>query len=181
MGGSTRASLEQLSEIDRRNPYLGHLVHGDMAMDEGRFDQAERQYQAALQLDSFRTDAYCRLGILHQHTGKYESAFDAFETALRLDTKEKAALFQIGKTADLSGQRLERGIEALELYMQSPPFYVMPKLTWAHRRLGNIYLKQGKREAARAEFMAAVKTGPDDKEAAAALKQLEATDTVTSR
>jgi tetratricopeptide (TPR) repeat protein len=174
VGGSTHGAREQLEEINRRDPYLGLLIQGDLAMDQKTFEDAERFYQAAVQRSPKTAEAHFRLGILYQRTRRFDAAFASFERVLQLDPNERAALFQIGKTADQSGQQLSRGEEALKQYLQCKPFFVMPKLAWAHRRLGNIYLKKGLREAARTEYLAAVRMAPDDKEAAAALKQFEA-------
>jgi tetratricopeptide (TPR) repeat protein len=174
VGGSTRAALEQLDEIKRRDPYEGGLVQGDLAVDEKKYEEAEGHYRKAVELAPAKTPAHFRLGLLHQRTGRYDSAFAEFATVLRLDPAEKRALFQIGKTADLSGLRLAQGEEALKSYLQCQPFFIMPKLSWAHRRLGNIYRKEGRLEAARDEYLAALRLAPEDKEAAKALKQLEA-------
>jgi tetratricopeptide (TPR) repeat protein len=124
-------------------------------------------------LNPLKADAYFRLGMLHQKMGRYDQAFTDFEKTLQIDPQQKTALFQIGEAADLSGQHLERGETALKSYLQCKPFYIMPKLSWAHRRLGNIYLKKGSSDAAREQYLAALRIAPGDSEAAAALKQLE--------
>jgi tetratricopeptide (TPR) repeat protein len=174
VGGSKRAALAQLEEVTRRNRYLGAIVFGDLAMTEKRYDEAERQLNSARQQQPEKAEAYYRLGLLHQRTGQFDQAFADFEKVLTLDPEDRRALFQIGKTTDISGRQLDRGQRALEAYLQCRPFYIMPKLSWAHRRLGNIYLKRGRRDAARTEYLAAVKADPNDPEAASALKQLDA-------
>jgi tetratricopeptide (TPR) repeat protein len=174
VGGSTKGARTQIEEIRRRDPYLGALAQGDMVLEEKNFAAAEKQYRAAVGLHPDKADAHYRLGLLYQRTRQFEESFQELETTLRLDPNEKRAHFQIGKTADLSGLRLEQGEQALKTYLLSKPFYIMPKLSWTHRRLGNIYLKQGRTEAARQQYLAAVQADPHDKEAAAALKEFEA-------
>src|SRR5262249_50890958 len=110
-----------------------------------------------------------------QRTKQFDKAFTAFDSVLQINGSDKPAHYQIGRTADLSGQQLDRGEEALKLYLQCQPFYIMPKLTSAHRHLGNIYLRKGRPEAAREEYQACLTLDPNDKQAAAALKKLEAT------
>ena len=175
VGGSKRGALAQLEEITRRDPYLGWLVRGDIAMDDKRFSEAEADYKRAINLAPAKSEGHFRLAVLHQRTGRYDDAFGAFEKALQLDPANKTTLFQIGKTAVLSGQRLDRGEAALKEYLTSQPFFIMPKISWAHRRLGDIYVKKGMREAARQQYLAAVRTGPDDKEAERALREFNAT------
>ncbi len=173
VGGSKRGATTQLEEISRRDAYLGALVKGDQAMDDKRFDQAESFYKDALQRVPGKTDAYFRLGILYQRAARYEDAFASFEKLLAIAPEDKPTLFQIGKTADLSGHHLEKGEAALKKYLECQPFYIMPKLSWAHRRLGNIYLKKRQIEPARQQYRIALQLTPDDREAAAALRQLE--------
>ena len=173
VGGSRKSGLAQVEEICRRDPFLGALARGDVALDDKKFEEAERHYQSAVRASTNNADAYYRLGVLHQKTGRYEEAFAALEKVLQIDPAQKRALFQIGKTADLSELRLERGEKALQAYLQCEPFFTMPPLAWAHRRLGNIYFKKGARDAARAQYLAALKLAPGDKEATAALKHLD--------
>lgn len=172
VGGSKRAALSQAEEIERRDPYLGALVQGDLDLAEKRFGEAERHYRAATQLQPTRPEAFFRLGVAYQQHGQYPDAFSAFHRTLQLDPTQRSALFQLGKTSDLSNQRLDEGEQALKSYLECRPFYIMPKLSWAHRRLGNIYLKEGHPEAARQEYLAALKLDPNDKEARSALHQL---------
>jgi tetratricopeptide (TPR) repeat protein len=172
VGGSNRSAFAQASEIATRDPYLGALVQGDLEMADKNFAEAERSYRSAIERKPAQSEGYFRMAVLRQRTRRYDEAFAAFEKMLQLDPGEKRALFQIGKTADLSGQRLERGREALLEYLHCRPFYIMPKLAWAHRRLGNIYLKQGLPESARDQYLAALLLEPHDKESAAALKLL---------
>ena len=171
VGGGKRASVAQVNEIARRDAYLGLLAQGDLAFDESRFADARRDYERAVKLAARRGEAHFRLGLLHLELGEYSQASASFEKTLELDPEEKRALYQIGKTADLSGQGLDRGEEALKAYLACKPYFIMPKLARAHYRLGNIYAKKGQRAAARQQYLAAVKT--DDKEAARALRQLD--------
>jgi tetratricopeptide (TPR) repeat protein len=172
VGGSTQGALAQLKEISRRDPYLGALIEGDLAMDAKKFREAQEHYQLALDREPNRAEAYFRMGVLHQKTGQFSLAFAAFEGMLKVDSDDKRAYFQIGKTADLSGQRLDQGVGALKTYLQCQPFFVMPKLSSAHRRLGGVYAKQGRRDAAREQYLAALALEPDNREAAAGLKAL---------
>jgi tetratricopeptide (TPR) repeat protein len=174
VGGNSHAAAMQADEIARRDPYLGALVRGDLLLSQQQFAEAERAYQSATSLKRDRTDAYYRLGILYERTKQYDKAFSAFEDVLRMNSTDKPAQYQIGRTADLSGQQLDRGEEALKLYLQCQPFYIMPKLTSAHRHLGNIYLRRGRPDAAREQYQACLALDPNDKQAGAALKKVDA-------
>jgi tetratricopeptide (TPR) repeat protein len=172
-GGSKHAALVQADEIARRDPYLGAVARGDLAMADKKFDEAARQFESAIKLQPAKTEAYCHRGMFYQRSAQYDKAFADFERILQLNPQEKRAYFYLGKTADLSGKRLKEGAEALERYLCSQPFAMMPSLSWAHRRLGNIFLKQGLRAEARQQYLAALKLDPEDKETIAAVKQLD--------
>jgi tetratricopeptide (TPR) repeat protein len=174
VGGSRRAARAEVEEIARRDPYFGALARGDLALADKNYDEAEREYRQARRLQPLKGEAWFRLGVLRQRTRRYDLAFAAFKKALELDASLKAAWFQIGKTADLSGQRLDEGAAALKTYLRCKPFFVMPRLLWAYRLLGNIYRKQGSPEAAREQYLAALRLAPNDDEAAGALRQLDA-------
>ena len=181
VGGNNRAAALQAEEIKRRDPYLGWLIAGDLAAEDKKYAVAERAYRAAMDLKPHDTESYFRFGVLEQRLGRFDQAFGAFEKMLQIDPNDKRAYFQIGKTADMSGQKLDQGEEALKRYCEVKPFFMMPKLCWAHRRLGNIYLQKGQPNAARKEYLVALSMDPSDKEASAALDRLSNGSAVTGR
>ena len=85
---------------------------------------------------------------------------------------EAGALFQIGKTGAMSGQRLPRAAEALEAYLQTTPGKNDPSLAAAHWRLGMVHEKRQDRQRARAEYETAVRLDPTLKQASESLKKL---------
>jgi tetratricopeptide (TPR) repeat protein len=172
VGGSKRAARAQAEEIARRDPYLGELARGDLALADKKFQEADHDFQAAVKLDPGKSEAYFHLGLLHLRTAQFDMAFADFRKMLQVNPEEKRAYFYLGKTAALSGERLDEGVEALKTYLHSQPFAIMPSLSWAHRRLGDIYLKEGLTTQARQEYQAALQLDPDDKETLTALRQL---------
>ncbi|MFO1500977.1 MAG: tetratricopeptide repeat protein [Verrucomicrobiota bacterium] len=173
VGGSRKAALGQIEEIDRRDRYIGALARGDLALADKKLVDAQGHFERAIQLEPKKTDAYYRLGVVHQRNRRFDDAFRCFEKMLELDATEKRAYYQIGKTADVSGQRLDQGEQAFRAYLECRPFFIMPNHASTHRRLGNIYLKKGLPAAAREQYLAALKLAPNDKETAAALKELD--------
>ena len=87
-------------------------------------------------------------------------------------TPQIGALFQIGKTGALSGQRLERAEEALAEYLKATPGREDPPLAAAHWRLGMVYEKKSDRERAKSEYQSALRLDPKYKPAQDALKKL---------
>jgi tetratricopeptide (TPR) repeat protein len=110
--------------------------------------------------------------VFYQNTGAYDKAFQLFESMIEANPTEVGALFQIGKTGALSGQRLERSEEALKAYLQTTPGRNDPSLAAAHWRLGMVHEWRRDRERAKAEYEIALRLDPTFKPATESLKKL---------
>ena len=91
---------------------------------------------------------------------KYANAFAALEDLLKTHPHEFVALYQIGYISAISGLHLDRGEAALKEYLSHTPDSTQPSLAYAHLRLGNIYERENKIDAARAEYKAALARDP---------------------
>jgi Tfp pilus assembly protein PilF len=171
MGGSKAKAREQAEEIQRRNPYRGVFAHGAILEMERNFAVAEARYQAALRQYPDSTALYYRVAFVAASQEQFDRAFETLESLLRRKPTETGALFQIGRASAMSGQRLERGEEALRAYLRNPARPGPPPAA-AHWRLGMIYEKKGRRDQARAEYQAALRLDPAHREARAALRKL---------
>ena len=172
LGGSTSKALEQAEEIRKRNALRGYLELGALYERDKKFAEAEKAYLGAAQEKSDRHVGEYRLGLFYQNTGSYDKAFDLFESMIAANPNEAGALFQIGKTGALSGQRLERAAEALEAYLQTTPGRNDPSLAAAHWRLGMVHEKRQNRQRAKAEYETALRLDPTFKPATESLKKL---------
>jgi len=172
MGGGEDKALAQAAEISKRDAVVGHRASAMIHQDGGRIDEAEREYRAAAAVDPNRVEPHYWLGYFLQAAKLYEKAFEPFEQVLRKDPDDRSALYQVGRTAALSGLRLERAEECLKKYLKLAPKEGSPSPAWAHFRLGLVYQKKGARDLARAEYAAAVSLDPSHEEANKALKAL---------
>ena len=172
LGGSSAKALEQAEEIRKRNALRGYLELGGLYEREKKFADAEQAYLGAAKEKSERHVGEYRLGVFYQNTGSYDKAFELFESMLVANPTEVGALFQIGKTGALSGQRLERSEEALKAYMQTTPGRNDPSLAAAHWRLGMVHEWRRDRERAKAEYEIALRLDPTFKPATESLKKL---------
>ncbi len=172
LGGSTEKALEQAEEIRKRNALRGYLELGALYEREKRLADAEMAYLGAAAEPSDRHVGKYRLGVFYQNTGAFEKAFDLFEAMLAADSLEYGALFQIGKTGALSGQRLARATEALHAYLNTTPGRNDPSLAAAHWRLGMIHERLQDVPRAKAEYETAVRLDPTFKPATESLKKL---------
>jgi tetratricopeptide (TPR) repeat protein len=172
LGGSKDKALEQAEEIRKRNALRGYLELGALHEREKRLADAEKAYLGAAAEPSERHVGKYRLGVFYQNTGAFEKAFDLFEAMVAADPLEYGALFQIGKTGALSGQRLARATEALEAYLKTTPGRNDPSLAAAHWRLGMIHERLQDKQRAKAEYETALRLDPTFKTASESLKKL---------
>lgn len=136
----------------------------------GGMDQAYAQAEVIKQLDSARGRA--AYALLYVTDKKYADAFTLFEETLKETPDDYAALFQLGRLAAISGERLDRGLATLRRCLTlTPPPGQAPHAA-VHWRIGNILEKQGDKTAAKAAYEASLHVDPNFKNAAEALKKL---------
>ncbi|HEV8241254.1 MAG TPA: tetratricopeptide repeat protein [Thermoanaerobaculia bacterium] len=172
MGGDDDKAREQADEIAKRDPVRGALAHANVAVDAKDFAGAEKILKEALAKHPNEPRLQLALGTFYQSQQRWDAAFELYETVLAADPNAWNAVYQIGRTAALSGKRLDRGVETLKRYVGHTPDAESPPLANAHYRLGMVYEKQGNKPAARAEYQAALKLDPKLDDAKEALKKL---------
>jgi tetratricopeptide (TPR) repeat protein len=174
LGGSKAKAAEQVAFIRRHDPALATQIDGDFLASEKKYDAALAAYNESARLHS-RPIIHVRISLVHQQNKKWEESFAALERALALDPNHPLALYQIGRTAALSGQQLDRGEKCLRTYLAIPVREELenPSIAAAHFRLGNILEKKGDSTGARAEYETALKIDPKQKLAREALAKLK--------
>ncbi len=174
LGGSNSKAAEQVAFIRRHDPAFASQLDGDFLAGEKKYDAALAAYNESAKLHP-RPMIQVRISLVHQQRKEWDKAFAALDQALALDAKYPFALYQVGRTAALSGQQLDRGENCLRTYLAMPLREELenPSLASAHFRLGNILEKKGDSAGARAEYETALRIDPKQKEARAALAKLK--------
>ena len=150
-GGSEERAEAQAREIAARSAYRGHIATA-LVNEKRHADVAEREYKAAIAAFPDSTEASYALGLLYQRLDRTDQAFATFEQLLHAHPEATNALYAIGRLAAQTGQRLDRGEQALKKYLGEPPREGFPPLSSAHYRLGAIYERTGRKELARQEY-----------------------------
>lgn len=172
MGGSVEEARRQAEEIGKRDAVQGAIARATIAQHDKDVAGAERILQEALSTSPANPQVRRTLGLLYRSEQKWDAAFATYDAMLAQDPDAWDALYQVGRTAALSGQRLDRGAAALQRYLGHTPAPEEPPLANAHYRLGMILERQGNRAGARAEYEAALRLDPSLKDARAALDKL---------
>ncbi len=174
LGGSNAKAAEQVAMIRRHDPALAAQLDGDFLAADKKYDAALTAYNDSAKLNP-QAIIHVRISLVHQQRKEWEKAFAALERALAFDSNHPLALYQVGRTAALSGQQLDRGEKCLRTYIAMPVREELenPSLAAAHFRLGNILEKKGSPIAAREEYETALRIDPKQKLAREALAKLK--------
>jgi tetratricopeptide (TPR) repeat protein len=172
MGGSVDKAREQANEMAKRDAVRGAVARASIAVDQKDFAAAERIVKEALAKHPGEPQLQQSLGLFYQSQERWDDAFAVYDAMLAADPDAWNALYQVGRTAALSGKRLDRGAAALQRYLGHTPGPDSPPLANAHYRLGMVYERQGNKAGARSEYQAALKLDPKLNDAKEALKKL---------
>lgn len=136
----------------------------------GGMDKAYAQATEITQLDPAR--GRIATATLLAAEKKFSEASGLFEEALREKPDDYGALYQIGRFAAITGERLERGMETLRQCLSVTPPAGQPGHDAVNWRLGMIFEKKGDKATARSLYEAALKLNAKFQPAADSLKKL---------
>jgi pimeloyl-ACP methyl ester carboxylesterase/cytochrome c-type biogenesis protein CcmH/NrfG len=149
MGGSEEKALAQIEIIKQQNALQGWLLAGELYAGKKKNAEAERAYLEAEKQQSEKFEATYKLGFFYQSTKEFDKAFAAFDRMLKAKPDSTAALFQIGRTAGMSGKQLARGLAAFDAVKDKIGKDERETLIAWHWWRGNIYEAMGERDKAR--------------------------------
>jgi len=174
IGGSNAKAAEQVAFIRRHDPALASQLEGDFLFADKKYDAALSSYQESARLHP-RPMIHVRISLAYQEKKDWTQAFAALDRAQALDPNFAFALYQVGRTAALSGLELDRGEQCLRTYIAMPVREDLenPSIAAAHFRLGNILEKRGNTAGARNEYETALKIDPKQKLAREALAKMK--------
>ena len=172
LGGSKEKAREMASEIKKRNQYRGSLSVANLCAVEKDSVCVERELTETAASYPDSGGVFASLAAFYANHQQYDKSFALLDERLRKKPNELTALFQVGRTASLSGQNLDRGEAALKKYLASPTPDKAPAPANAHYRLGLIYEKKGAKDLARQEYQTALQLNPKLEDAQKALNAL---------
>lgn len=103
---------------------------------------------------------------------KYDEVFAPYAAALAAEPADYRALNQFARLAQMTGQRLDDGVAALQKCLAIPAVENEPSHAWLNVVLGQLHEKRGDKTAARAAYEAALVLDANLKAAKGALAKL---------
>jgi tetratricopeptide (TPR) repeat protein len=173
LGGSKEKAREMVLEIKKRNPYRGSAAAANLCVAGKDPACAERELQQLATSYPDSAGVYTSLAAFYANEKQFDKAFAVLNQRLQAKPNELTTLYAVGRTASLSGQNLDQGIEALKTYLAGPIPERGPEPAHVHYRLGTIYEKKGAKDLAREEYRAALQLNPKHQEAQKALASLK--------
>lgn len=172
--GKCRTSYEKAVDLDPKNidarlSLMGFYQQAP-GIAGGGTDKALNQAQEIKKLDPIR--GRFALATIYATEKKFDQAFAEFEEVLKTTPDDYGALYQTGRLAAISGERLDRGLTVLWQCLTLTPPENQPPHAAAHWRIGNIMEKQGDKTGARAAYEASLKLDPKFQQAIESLKKL---------
>ena len=168
-GGSVDKAIEIANQIVKLKPAEGHRQLGNIYFKEKRMVEAEKEFIAMTNADPAYVSGLANFYMLQK---QYDKAFNLFEEGVKKNPEDMLAIYQIGKTSALSGQRLDRGEECLRKYLTYTPKQNEPSHAGANMRLAQIMEKRGKKSEAKKLYELAIKSDDTLKEAKEGLERV---------
>jgi len=146
---------ESLRQAQGRNPDLlrVHIITGLLRANAGLYEQAEAEYQRALELDPANSEAYRRLGQIYERNGQLDRALAAFRRAVELDP----GYFK--PYQDLGTYYLNRGDSSQALLQFQECVRLAPDEPDTHWAFGLAYYNLGRFAEAERELRLAIGLG----------------------
>ncbi|TXH05070.1 MAG: tetratricopeptide repeat protein [Nevskiaceae bacterium] len=174
IGGGHDQAEDEAARIAALDPVRGHVAHGVIAAHDRHYGEAEREFRAAIEAAPDRPLARYELGRVQLAQGHYDAALATYRALQQALPGETAVYYAMAEVAAQSGQRLEAGLTALNIYLaRGPRTDDDPSLALAYRLLGRLSARGDRPEAAREAYRTALRLDPGDGVAAQALRQLD--------
>ncbi len=168
------AAYEKAVELDPKNltarSSLMTFYQQAPGMMGGGIDKAYAQAAEIKKLDATR--GHIAYATLCAGEKKFVEAFAELDEVLKTTPDNYPALYQFGRLTALTGERVDRGMDALKKCLTLSPPPGTPGHDAAQWRLGNLWEKKGDKKAARAAYEAALAINPNFQPAIDSLKKL---------
>lgn len=173
MGGGKGKARQQLDAIAKTDSATAHWLRARIAEKEKRYDEAEKEYRAAIQDGNQRGSYWLNLASFYKRMGRLNDMEDAITKAIQSNNKKPNVFVDAAEMLLNAGRNLTGAAQFVRKYLGSgPPVEDAPAFQ-AHYLLGQILEKQGDKQGAAEEYQAALALANGYDDARDALNRLK--------
>jgi cytochrome c-type biogenesis protein CcmH/NrfG len=173
VGGGKDKARREADTIARQDAATGHWVRARLAEKEKDLTTAEREYKAAAGDSCDRPENWLSLASFYRRQSRYIEMEAAINKAAVCQKKPSNWLFDAGSLLHRAGRNLPQAVQFLANYLSAKDKTEDAPAFQAHYLLGQIYEKQGKKDDAAKEYVAALALAKDYDKARSALQKLK--------
>jgi cytochrome c-type biogenesis protein CcmH/NrfG len=170
-GGKDRAEA-QAQEIAKLDTAQGHRVEARIAEKKKDYAAAENEYRLAIQASGGKAGTWLNLARFYRHTGRLDEMEDALKHATAPEMNRPDLLMGAAEMLINAGRYRPEATQLLRRYLSSGATVEDAPVFKAHYLLGTILEREDK-QAAAAEYRAALSLAKDFSPAQNALKRLQ--------
>ena len=172
VGGGKDKARQQADQLASRNAASAHWIKGLLAEKDKDLATAEREYRAAVDASKGEGGRWLDLASFYKRAGRTKDMQHAIDQALAADKKRGEVFFDAATILYQSDLDLAAAARLVRDYLSSENKVEEAPAFRAHFLLGNILEKQGQKQAALAEYRAALGLNSDFADARDALDRL---------
>lgn len=173
VGGGTDKAEALAKEVAVTHPADAAWMRGGAASHRGHPKEAVRQYRKAIQLDQDSGTPYLELARFYRSTKQWDAFQREVSEALHAGHLRPYERYDAAELMLATGRNLDEAERQLRAYIEGGRTEERAPLFRAHYLLGQVLLKKGDREQAKAEYRAALQLASGYRPAKDALRRLE--------
>ena len=173
LGGGKDKALAQAEKLASQDEASAHWIRARLAERAKQFDAAEREYRAAVAASPHPGGRWLDLAAFYRTRERLDLMEDAVNKAVTLELGQSTVPYEAATLLFQAGRNFSGAIVLLQNYLAAPSHPEAGSAYHAHSLLGEIFEKQGNRQAAAAEYRAALSLANEFEPARTALGRVQ--------
>jgi tetratricopeptide (TPR) repeat protein len=156
LGGGKDKALAQATVLAAQDPVAAHWIKARLAERAKKFDVAEQEFRASVAASQHPAGRWLDLAGFYRSRGRLDEMEEAVKKAVAESIPESTTPYDAALLLFAGGRNFSGAIELLQKYLAAASLPEAAPAYHAHYLLGQLFEKQGNRQAAAAEYRAAV-------------------------
>ncbi len=172
LGGGKDKALAQAAALASQDEAAAHWIKARLAERGKQFDSAEREYRAAVAASPHPGGRWLDLAGFYRSHERLDQMEDTVNKAVAEDIWQSTVPYEAAMLLFQAGRNFPGAIELLQKYLANGSQPEAAPAYHAHYLLGQIFEKQGNRQAAAAEYRTAISLAREFDPARSALERV---------